>query len=155
MSISRSQPMAHSWVERHPTYKHVITCNNNTPCISTIIFWGLHSSIWRRGCRFLRGLLSTWDTLIWHNGGYCDFDNKVLFGKLRYLPKKIASSLHDFRANTFPSLQVFLPPLPSYYSHFEVHAVLQLMDIAVLLRRLLVIKMCSNICSNSNEYIQV
>ena len=39
--------------------------------------------------------------------------DEVLFGKLRelrYLPKKIANFLHEFRAGDFPSLN--LPPLP-------------------------------------------
>ena len=62
--------------------------------------------------------------------------DEVRFGKhreLRYLPKKIANFLHEFRGDDFPSLA--LPPLPSD------HAMLRPVDIARLLRRLMVIIM--------------
>jgi hypothetical protein len=63
--------------------------------------------------------------------------DEVRFGKhreLRYLPKKIANFLHEFRGKDFPSLQ--LPPLPSDRSRLDVHAMLRPDDIARLLRRL-------------------
>ena len=71
--------------------------------------------------------------------------DKVRFGKhreLRYLPKKIANFLHEFRGDDFPSLG--LPPLPSDRSRLDVHAMLRPVDIARLLRRLKVIIMCYN-----------
>ena len=69
--------------------------------------------------------------------------DEVRFGKhreLRYLPKKIANFLHEFRGDDFPILQ--LPPLPSDRSRLDVHAMLRPVDIAHLLRRLMVIIMC-------------
>ena len=71
--------------------------------------------------------------------------DRVRFGKhreLRYLPKKIANFLHEFRGDDFPSLG--LPPLPSDRSRLDVHAMLRPVDIARLLRRLKVIIMCYN-----------
>jgi len=68
--------------------------------------------------------------------------DEVRFGKhreLRYLPKKIANFLHEFRGNDFPSL--VLPTLPSDRSRLDVHAMLRPVDIARLLRRLKVIIM--------------
>ena len=69
--------------------------------------------------------------------------NEVRFGKhreLRYLPKQIANLLHEFRGNNFSGLG--LPPLPSGRSRLDVHAMLLLLDIGRLLRRLTVIIMC-------------
>ena len=71
--------------------------------------------------------------------------DKVRFGKLRelrYLPKKIANFLHEFHAEDFRSLN--LPPLPSDRSRLDVHAMLRPMDIAILLRRLQVSLIGSN-----------
>ena len=71
--------------------------------------------------------------------------DEVRFGKhsvLRYLPKKIANFLHEFRSEDFPCLQ--LPPLPSDRSPLDVHAMLRPLEIARLLRRLTVIIMCTN-----------
>ena len=71
--------------------------------------------------------------------------DEVRFGKLRelrYLPKKIANFLHEFRAGDFPSLN--LPPLPSNRGRLNVHAMLTPMHIAQLLRRLKVVLMCNN-----------
>ena len=69
--------------------------------------------------------------------------DEVRFGKhreLRYLPKKIANFLHEFRGNDFTSLG--LPPLPSDRSRLDVHAMLRPVDITRLLRRLMVILIC-------------
>ena len=66
--------------------------------------------------------------------------DEVKFGKhreLRYLPKKIANFLHEFRGDDFPSLQ--LPLLPSDRSRLDVHSMLRPVDIGRLLRRLTVI----------------
>jgi hypothetical protein len=63
--------------------------------------------------------------------------SEVRFGKhreIRYLPKKIANFLHEYRADEFPSLN--LPNLPSDRSRIDVHATLTPMHIAALLRRL-------------------
>ena len=69
--------------------------------------------------------------------------NEVRFGKhreLRYLPKEIANLLHEFRGDDFSSRG--LPLLPSCRSRLDVHAMLLLLDIGRLLRRLTVIIMC-------------
>ena len=69
--------------------------------------------------------------------------DEVRFGKhreLRYLPKKIANFLHEFRGDDFTSLG--LPPLPSDRSRLDVHAMLRPVDITRLLRRLMVILIC-------------
>ena len=69
--------------------------------------------------------------------------DEVRFGKhheLRYLPKKIANFLHEFRGNNFTRLG--LPPLPSDRSRLDVHAMLRPVDITRLLRRLMVILIC-------------
>ena len=69
--------------------------------------------------------------------------NEVLFGKhreLRYLPKKIANFLHEFRGDDFSSLGLL--PLPSDRSRLDVHAMLWPLDIGRLLQRLTVIIMC-------------
>ena len=66
--------------------------------------------------------------------------DEVRFGKhreLRYLPKKIANFLLEFRGNDFTSLG--LPLLPSDRSRLNVHAMLRPLDIGRLLRRLVVI----------------
>ena len=68
--------------------------------------------------------------------------DEVRFGKhreLRYLLKKIANFLHEFRYDDFASLQ--LPPLPLDRSRLDVHAMLRSLDIARWLRRLAVIIM--------------
>ena len=83
-----------------------------------------------------------WGALRWQEMVGTD---KVRFGKhreLRYLPKKIANVLHEFRGDDFPSLG--LPPLPSDRSRLDVHAMLRPVDIGRLLRRLKVIIMCYN-----------
>ena len=75
-----------------------------------------------------------WGALRWQEMVGTD---EVRFGKhreLRYLPKKIANFLHEFRGDDFPSLQ--LPQLPSDRSRLDVHAMLRPLDIARLLRRL-------------------
>ena len=65
---------------------------------------------------------------------------------MRYLPMKIANFLHEFRASVFPNLN--LPPLPSdrhcSLSRLNVHAMLNPIHIAQLLRRLKVVLMCNN-----------
>ena len=73
----------------------------------------------------------------------------VRFGKLselRYLPKKIANFLHEFRADYFPSpaSTCVANDLPSDRSRLNVHAMLTPMHIAQLLRRLKVVLMCNN-----------
>ena len=75
----------------------------------------------------------------------------VRFGKLRelrYLPKKIANFLHEFRADDFPSpaSTCVANDLPSDPSRQNVHAMLTPMHIQVaqLLRRLKVVFMCNN-----------
>ena len=63
--------------------------------------------------------------------------SQVRFGKhreIRYLPKKIANFLHEFRGDDFTSLD--LPKLPSDRSRIDVHAMLTPLQIAALLRRL-------------------
>jgi len=71
--------------------------------------------------------------------------DEVWFGKhrqLRYLPKKIANFLHEFRSTDFPSLS--RPPLPSDRSRLDVHSMLRPVDIARLLRRLQVVQIDHN-----------
>ena len=70
--------------------------------------------------------------------------DEVLFGKhreLRYLPKQIASFLHEFRVDDFFSLGLLL--LPSHRSQSDAHSImmLQQLDIGRLLRRITVM-MC-------------
>ena len=112
---------------------------------------GIRCNIWARAKRRremthnLRGGGKNnigWGTLRWQQMVGTDV---VRFGKLRelrYLPKKIANFLHEFRAGDFPSLN--LPPLPSDRSRLNVHAMLTPMHIAQLLRRLKVVLMCNN-----------
>jgi hypothetical protein len=104
---------------------------------------GIRCNIWARAMRRreiihnLRGGWTNnigWGALRWQEMVGTD---EVRFGKhreLRYLPKKIANFLHEFRGKDFPSLQ--LPPLPSDRSRLDVHAMLRPDDIARLLRRL-------------------
>ena len=109
---------------------------------------GIRCNIWARAQRrreithHLRGGGSHnigWGALRWQELVSTD---EVRFGKLRelrYLPKKIANFLHEFHACNFPSLN--LPPLPSDRSRIDVHAMLNPMHIAHLLRRLKVVIM--------------
>jgi hypothetical protein len=104
---------------------------------------GIRCNIWARAMRRreiihnLRGGGDHnigWGALRWQEMVGTD---EVRFGKhreLRYLPKKIANFLHEFRGKDFPSLQ--LPPLPLDRSRLDVHAMLRPDDIARLLRRL-------------------
>ena len=62
--------------------------------------------------------------------------------ELRYLPKKIANFLHEFRAGYFPSLNLFT--LPSDRGRLNVLPMLTPMHIVQLLRRLKVVLMCNN-----------
>ena len=112
---------------------------------------GIRCNIWARAQRrreithHLRGGGDHnigWGALRWQEMVGTD---TVRFGKhreLRYLPKKIANFLHEFRGDDFPSLG--LPPLPSDRSRLDVHAMLRPVDIGRLLRRLKVIIMCYN-----------
>ena len=110
---------------------------------------GIRCNIWARAQRrreithHLRGGGDHnigWGGLRWQEMVGTD---EVRFGKhreLRYLPKKIANFLHEFRGNDFSSLG--LPLLPSDRSLLDVHAMLRPLDIGRLLRRLTVIIMC-------------
>jgi hypothetical protein len=112
---------------------------------------GIRCNIWARAQRrreithHLRGGGTRnigWGALRWQEMVGTD---EVRFGKhrvLRYLPKKIANFLHEFRADDFPSLG--LPLLPSDRSRLDVHAMLRPIDITRLLGRLKVILICSN-----------
>jgi hypothetical protein len=63
----------------------------------------------------------------------------VRFGRhaqIRYLAKKVANFLHEYHSNLFPGLD--LPILPSDRSRLNVHAMLEPVHIARLLRRLAV-----------------
>ena len=112
---------------------------------------GIRCNIWARAQRrrdITHKLLGDgshnigWGALRWQEMVGTD---KVRFGKLRelrYLPKKIANFLHEFHAKDFRSLN--LPPLPSDRSRLDVHAMLRPMDIAILLRRLQVSLIGSN-----------
>lgn len=107
---------------------------------------GIRCNIWARAQRrreithHLRGGGDHnigWGALRWQEMVGTD---EVKFGKhreLRYLPKKIANFLHEFRGDDFPSLQ--LPLLPSDRSRLDVHSMLRPVDIGRLLRRLTVI----------------
>jgi len=77
-----------------------------------------------------------WGALMWQD---MVGTGEVRFGTLeilRYLPKKIANFLHEFYASLgwFQSLN--LPALPSDRSRIDVHAMLEPIHIAGLLRRL-------------------
>ena len=88
---------------------------------------GIRCNIWARAQRrreithHLRGGGDHnigWGALRWQEMVGTD---EVKFGKhreLRYLPKKIANFLHEFRGDDFPSLQ--LPLLPSDRSRLDV-----------------------------------
>ena len=78
-----------------------------------------------------------WGALRWQDLMILIGASEVRFGKhreIRYLPKKIANFLHEYRADDFPSLD--LPKLPSDSSKINVHALLTQIHIAALLRRL-------------------
>jgi hypothetical protein len=80
--------------------------------------------------------------------------DKVRFGihrQLRYLPKKIANFLHEFRADDFPSLN--LPLLPSDRSRLDVHAMLRPADIARILQRLKVLHNNYILITGNNDII--
>ena len=57
--------------------------------------------------------------------------------QIKYLAKKIANFLHEFRPDDFLSLG--LPPLPSDRSELNVHAMLKPAQIANLLQHLKVL----------------
>ena len=113
---------------------------------------GIRCNIWARAQRRreithnLRGGGSHnrgWGALRWQET--IVNNDEVLFGKhrqIKYLEKKIANFLHEFRAEDFLSLG--LPPLPSDRSRLDVHAMLNPAQIANLLRRLQVLITCSN-----------
>ena len=68
--------------------------------------------------------------------------DEVCFGRhmqLRWLAKKVANFLHEYHGDLFPSLN--LPRLPSDRSRVNVHAMLEPLHIARLLRRLQVSNM--------------
>ena len=58
-------------------------------------------------------------------------------------PKENCHFLHEFHEEDFRSLN--LPPLLSYRCRLDIHAMLRPIDIAILLGRLQVSLMCSNI----------
>ncbi len=65
--------------------------------------------------------------------------NVVRFGRhaqVRYLAKKVANFLHEYHGDLFFTLG--LPVLPSDRSRVDVHAMLEPLHIAQLLRRLTV-----------------
>jgi len=107
---------------------------------------GIRCNIWARAQRrreithHLRGGGDHnigWGALRWQEMVGTD---EVKFGKhreLRYLPKKIANFLHEFRGDDIFSLG--LPLLPSDRSQLDVHSMLRPVDIGRLLRRLTVI----------------
>ena len=113
---------------------------------------GIRCNIWARAQRRreithnLRGGGSHnrgWGALRWQET--IVNNDEVQFGKhrqIKYLAKKIANFLHEFRADDFLSLG--LPPLPSDRSRLDVHAMLNPAQIANLLRRLQVLITCSN-----------
>ena len=113
---------------------------------------GIRCNIWARAQRRreithnLRGGGSNnrgWGALRWQETIVSN--DEVRFGKhrqIKYLAKKIANFLHEFRADDFLSLG--LPPLPSDRSRLDVHAMLNPAQIANLLRRLKVSIICSN-----------
>jgi len=106
---------------------------------------GIRCNIWDRAMRRreithkLRGGGNNnigWGALMWQD---MVGTGEVRFGSLeilRYLPKKIANFLHEYCASSgwFQSLN--LPNLPSDRSRIDVHAMLEPIHIARLLRRL-------------------
>ena len=104
---------------------------------------GVQANIWARARRRaeithqLRGggkRAIGWGALRWHETINTDV---VFFGRhmqLRWLAKKVANFLHEFHGDLFPSLN--LPRLPSDRSKVSVHAMLEPLHIARLLRRL-------------------
>ena len=77
-----------------------------------------------------------WGALKWQATVNTD---DVRFGRhmqVRYLAKKVANFLHEYHSDLFSSLD--LPALPSDRSKVDVHAMLNPMHIAKLLRRLVV-----------------
>ena len=111
---------------------------------------GIRCNIWARAQRrreithHLRGGGSNnrgWGALRWQE----TLTEDVRFGKhrqIKYLAKKIANFLHEFRADDF--LSIGLPPLPSDRSSLDVHAMLLPAEIAQLVRRLQVLIICHN-----------
>ena len=106
---------------------------------------GIRCNIWARAMRRreithkLRGGGNNnigWGALMWQD---MVGTGEVRFGSLeilRYLPKKIANFLHEYCASSgwFQSLN--LPNLPPDRSRIDVHAMLEPIHIARLLRRL-------------------
>ena len=104
---------------------------------------GVRANIWARARRraeithLLRGggkHALGWGALRWHETINTDI---VFFGRhmqLRWLAKKVANFLHEYHGNLFPTLN--LPRLPSDRSKVSVHAMLEPVHIARLLRRL-------------------
>jgi hypothetical protein len=106
---------------------------------------GVRANIWARARRRaeithnIRGGGKTglgWGALKWQETINTDV---VLFGRhaqMRYLAKKVANFLHEYHGGLFPTLG--LPVLPSDRSRVDVHAMLEPLHIAQLLRRLTV-----------------
>ena len=106
---------------------------------------GVRANIWARARRraeithkFRSGgrMDLGWGALKWQETVNTD---DVRFGRhmqVRYLAKKVANFLHEYHSDLFSSLD--LPALPSDRSKVDVHAMLNPMHIAKLLRRLVV-----------------
>jgi hypothetical protein len=109
---------------------------------------GVRANIWARARRraeithLLRGggkQAIGWGALRWQETISTD---EVCFGRhmqLRWLAKKVTNFLHEYHGDLFPSLD--LPRLPSDRSRVNVHAMLEPLHIARLLRRLQVSNM--------------
>ena len=77
-----------------------------------------------------------WGALKWQETVNTDDVRFERHMQVRYLAKKVANFLHEFHSDLFPSLD--LPALPSDRSKVDVHAMLNPMHIAKLLRGLVV-----------------
>jgi hypothetical protein len=77
-----------------------------------------------------------WGALKWQETVNTDVVRFGRHAQIRYLAKKVANFLHEYHSNLFPSLD--LPILPSDRSRLNVHAMLEPVHIARLLRRLAV-----------------
>jgi hypothetical protein len=75
-----------------------------------------------------------WGALKWQETINTDVVRFRRHMQLLYLAKKVANFLHEYHGNHFPRLD--LPQLPSDWSKVDVHAMLEPLHIAQLLRLL-------------------